>query len=150
MRAGAPWRLLPGDLPPWHAVYDQAQRWLSAGVFEAMVHDLRAVLRLAQGRAADPSAVKLDARTLQSTLERGARAGYDGAKRRRGSKVHAAVDTLGHLLALSVTPATTDGRAEVGRLAGAVPPKMSRFDMPSRTRLLPAPWIRPQMLSGDR
>lgn len=120
MRAGASWRLLPGDFPPWHAVYDQAQRWLAAGVFQAMVHDLRAVLRLAQGRAPDPSAVILDARTLQSTPESGARAGYDGAKRRRGSKVHAAVDTPGHLLALSVTPATTDDRTQVGRLAEAV------------------------------
>jgi transposase len=120
MRAGAPWRLLPGDFPPWHAVYDQARRWIAAGVFEAMVHDLRAVLRLSQGRAPDPRAAVLDARTLQSTPESGARAGYDGAKRRRGSKVHAAVDTLGHLLALHVTPATADDRAEVGRLTAAV------------------------------
>jgi transposase len=94
-----------------HAVYDQARRWMMAGVFEAMVHDLRAVLRLAQGRVADPSAVALDARTLQSTPESGARAGYDGAKRCKGSKVHAAVDTLGHLLALHVTPATDGDRA---------------------------------------
>jgi transposase len=120
MRAGAPWRLLPGDFPPWHAVYDQAQRWIGAGVFEVMVHDLRAVLRHAQGRPPDPSAAVLDARTLQSTPESGARAGYDGAKRRKGSKVHAAVDTLGHLLALHVTPANADDRAEVGRLAQAV------------------------------
>ena len=120
MRAGAPWRLLPGDLPPWHAVYDQAQRWIAAGVFKAMVHDLRAVLRLAQGRSPAPSAAVLDARTLQSTPESGGRAGYDGAKRRKGSKVHMAVDTLGHLLALHVTPATVDDRAEVGRLAAAV------------------------------
>lgn len=120
LRAGAPWRLLPGDLPPWHAVYDQAQRWLAAGVFATMVHDLRVVLRLAQGRPPTPSAAVLDARTLQSTPESGARAGYDGAKRRKGSKVHMAVDTLGHLLALHVTPATADDRAEVGRLASAV------------------------------
>ena len=119
-RAGAPWRLLPGDFPPWHAVYDQARRWIAAGVFAAMVHDLRAVLRLAQGRAPDPSAVVLDARTVQSTPESGGRAGYDGAKRRKGSKVHAAVDTLGHLLALHVTPANADDRAEVGHLAAAV------------------------------
>ena len=120
MRAGAPWRLLPGDLPPWHAVYDQAQRWIAAGVFTAMVDDLCAVLRLAQGRAPAPSAAVLDARTLQSTPESGGRAGYDGAKRRKGSKVHMAVDTLGHLLALHVTPATADDRAEVDRLAAAV------------------------------
>src|SRR5918998_5729811 len=89
MRAGAPWRLLPGDFPPWHAVYDQARRWLAAGRFEAMAHDLRAVLRLAEGRAAAPSAAILDSRTLRSTPESGTRAGYDGAKRKRGSKVHA-------------------------------------------------------------
>ena len=62
----------------------------------------------------------LDSRTLRSTPESGHRAGYDGAKRKKGSKLHLAVDTLGHLLALHVTPATADDRAEVGRLAAAV------------------------------
>ncbi len=120
VRAGAAWRLLPGDFPPWHAVYDQARRWLAAGCFEAMAHDLRAVLRLAEGRAAEPSAVILDSRTLRSTPESGARAGYDGAKRQKGSKLHAAVDTLGHLLALHVTPANEQDRAQVGQLAAVV------------------------------
>jgi transposase len=120
VRAGAAWRLLPGDFPPWHAVYDQARRWLAAGCFEAMAHDLRAVLRLAEGRAAEPSAAILDSRTLRSTPESGARAGYDGAKRQKGSKLHAAVDTLGHLLALRVTPADAQDRAQVGELAAAV------------------------------
>lgn len=120
IRAGAPWRLMPNDLPPWHVVYEQSQRWIKAGVFEAMVHDLRAILRLADGRKADPSAIILDSRTLQSTPESGARAGYDGAKRRRGSKVHAAVDTLGQLLALHVTPANEQDRAQVGHLAEKV------------------------------
>ncbi len=62
----------------------------------------------------------LDSRTLQSTPESGGRAGYDGYKRRKGSKVHAAVDTLGHLLALHVTPANEQDRAQVGVLAEAV------------------------------
>jgi transposase len=48
VRAGAAWRMLPHDLPPWHTGYQQSHRWLKAGVFEAIVHDLRAVLRLAQ------------------------------------------------------------------------------------------------------
>jgi hypothetical protein len=89
-------------------VHQQAQRWIAAGVFEALVHDLWAVLRLADDRAPQPSAIVLDARTLQSSCESGGRAGYDGAKRRRGSKVHMAVDTLGQLLALRVTPANED------------------------------------------
>ncbi len=59
----------------------------------------------------------LDARTIQSTPESGARAGYDGHKRRTGSKVHAAVDTLRHLLALLVTPADDQERAQVEELA---------------------------------
>ena len=120
VRAGSPWRMIPHDFPPWHAVYDQTQRWIKAGVFETMAHDLRTVLRLMQGRKADPSATVLDSRTLQSTPESGARAGYDGAKRRKGSKIHIAVDTLGHLLALQVTSAAAQDRDQVGPLAQAV------------------------------
>lgn len=120
VRTGAPWRMLPNDLPPWYTVYQQTQRWLKASVFEAMVQDLRALLRLTQGRQAAPSAVILDSRTLQSTPESGQRAGYDGAKRKRGRKTHMAVDTLGHLLALHVTPADEQDRAQVTQLAEAV------------------------------
>ncbi|MGH2352315.1 MAG: transposase, partial [Chloroflexota bacterium] len=71
-------------------------------------------------RAPHPSGAILDSRTAQSTPESGGRAGYDGHKRRRGSKVHAAVDTLGHLLALVVTPANEDDRAQVAALARQV------------------------------
>jgi transposase len=75
---------------------------------------------LAEGRADHPTAVILDGRTVQSTPESGGRAGYDGYKRRKGSKTHAAVDTLGHLLALHVTPANEQERDQVGVLAAAV------------------------------
>ncbi|MCC8554486.1 IS5 family transposase [Xanthomonas hortorum] len=119
-RAGAPWRLLPNDFPPWEAVYQQTQRWLQAGCFEAMVGDLRSLLRVAQGKKGQPSAVIFDGRTLQSTCESGPRAGYDGYKRKKGSKVHMAVDTLGHLLAVQVTPANEQERAQVRSLAQEV------------------------------
>lgn len=120
VRTGVPWRWLPHEYPPWPSVYQQAQRWIRAGCFEALVHDLRVVLRTHAGRRAQPTAMILDSRTLQSTPTSGARAGYDGAKRRKGAKVHAAVDTLGHLLALHVTPANEQDRAQVGALASAV------------------------------
>ena len=55
------------DLPPWSAVYHQAQRWLSAVYFEQRVEDLRVVLRSAIGRKAEPSATTLDSRTLPAT-----------------------------------------------------------------------------------
>jgi transposase len=82
VRAGAPWRLLPHDLPP--------------------------------------SAALFDGHTLQSSCDSGPRAGYDGYKRRKGSKVHMAVDTLGHLPALRVTPANEQERSQVAQLAEAV------------------------------
>jgi transposase len=119
-RAGAPWRMLPNDFPPWELVYQQPQRWLQAGCFENMVSDLRSVIRVAQGRQGQPSAVILDGRTIQSTCESGPRAGYDGYKRKRGSKVHIAVDTLGQLLAVHVTPANEQERAQVAELARQV------------------------------
>ena len=111
VRTGAQWRMMPNDLPPWHAVYQQTQRWLKAGVFEEMVHELRMLLRELAGRDPQPSAAILDGRTMQSSPESGARAGYDGHKRRKGSKVHMAVDTLGQLLAVLVTPANEQERA---------------------------------------
>ena len=120
LKTGAPWRWMPNDLPSWAAVYQQARRWMAAGCFDALADDLRAVLRLAAGRTAEPSAAILDGRTLRSSPASGKRAGYDGARRKRGSKLHMAEDTLGHLLALHVTAASADDRTEVRRLAEAV------------------------------
>ena len=120
IRAGAPWRMMPNDLPPWETVYQQAQRWIKRGCFEAIVHDLRVLLREAIGKKAQPSAVILDGRTIQSSVESGGRAGFDGNKRRKGSKVHVAVDTLGHLLSLVVTPANEQERAQVAELCQLV------------------------------
>src|SRR5215470_1359533 len=71
VRAGAPWRLLPHEFPPWPIVYQQTRRWLAAGCFEALSHDLRALLRAAAGRATQPTAAIFDARVLQSSPESG-------------------------------------------------------------------------------
>lgn len=120
VRAGCPWRMMPNDLPPWHAVQQQTLRWLRAGCFENMAHDLRLLLRLCAGKNDAPPAAIFDSRTLQSTPESGARAGFDGHKKRKGSKLHAAMDTLGHLLALKVTAAHEQDRAQVKDLAQAV------------------------------
>jgi len=120
LRAGAPWRYLPTNFPPWAAVYQQTHRWIAAGVFADMVHDLWVLLRWLQGRTDTPTAAIFDSRTSQSTPESGHRAGYDGAKRRKGSKVHLAIDTLGDLLALHVTPADAQDRTQVDVLAAAI------------------------------
>jgi hypothetical protein len=78
------------------------------------------ILRLVADREAQPTAVVLDGRTPQSTPESGGRAGYDGAKRKNGSKFHAAVDTLGHLLALEVAAAREQEWAQVAELTARI------------------------------
>ena len=120
VRTGAQWDYLPHEFPVWTAVCQQARRWIAAGVFEAMAHDLCALLRVAAGRDPEPTAAILDSRTLPSTPMSGDRAAYDGAKRKRGSTIHIAVDTRGHVLALRVTPADEQDRAQVAALLSAV------------------------------
>src|SRR3984957_18564432 len=120
VKTGCQWDFLPHDFPPAAAVYQQARRWIAAGVFEEITHDLRMILRMVSEREAQPTAAILDGRTLQSTPESGGRAGYDGAKKKKGSKVDEAVDTLGNLLALKVTPANEQERAQVAELAAKV------------------------------
>jgi transposase len=120
VKTGCQWRFLPHDFPPWAAVYQQTRRWMQAGVLEQVTHDLRAIVRFLAERDPEPTATIFDGRTLQSTPESGEHAGYDGAKKRKGSKVHAAVDTLGNLLALKVTAANEQERAQVAELAKKV------------------------------
>ena len=117
VRNGCRWADLPNDFPPYAAVFQQSQRWMKAGCFETMAHDLRQMVRMAEDREPEPSCAIMDGRTVQSTPASGSRGGYDGYKRRKGSKVHIAVDTLGNLLALTVTAANEQERAQVGELA---------------------------------
>jgi transposase len=120
VRTGATWRMMPHDLPPWPLVYQQTRRWLAADCFENAAHDLVLLIRQAKGRNGQPTMAIIDSRTLQSTPESGGHAGYDGAKKRKGSKVHLAVDTLGQYLALIVSPANEQDRAKAGELVAAV------------------------------
>ncbi len=106
--------------PPWQAVSHQTRRGIDAGCFAAMAHDRREVLRGAAGRPPQPTGAMVDSASRQSTPESGQRAGDDGDTRRKGRTRHLAVDTLGHLLARPVTPATAQDREQVGRLAAAV------------------------------
>ncbi len=115
-RTGAQWAYLPNDFPPPEIVRSQAQRWFAAHCFENAVHDLRLFSRIQQQRGGEPCAIIVDSRTLQSTPESGHRAGYDGAKRRKGTKVHLVVDTLGHLITLMTSPANEQDRGQVEAL----------------------------------
>jgi transposase len=84
-----------------------------------MVHDLRQTVRWAAGLMIQPTAANFDSDTRQSTPESGHRAGYDGDNRRKGSTMPLAVDTLGEVLVLLVTPADAQDRDQVAALAKA-------------------------------
>ncbi|WP_189093942.1 IS5 family transposase, partial [Deinococcus ruber] len=112
-RTGAQWMYLPHDFPPAETVRQQAHRWFEAECFQNAAHDLRLIAREGQGKNSEPTAIVIDSRTLQSTPESGHRAGFDGAKKRKGTKVHLAVDTLGHVVAILTTPANEQDRAQV-------------------------------------
>lgn len=120
VRTGSPWRYLPKDLPPWEAVFQQAQRWIKADCFNDIVNDLRALIRASVGKKAPPTTAIYDGQTLQGTIESGNRAGYDGHKKKNGSKVHVAVDSLGYLLGIVVTPANEQERSQVAELSRQV------------------------------
>jgi transposase len=117
MRAGCAWRYLPNDLPPWWAVYQQYRRWLDAGCFEELLEATRKLARTTVGRDPQPTAAIFDSRTLRSTPESGERASYDGHKKTNGSKIHTATDTMGNPLALVVSPAKEQDRAQVEELS---------------------------------
>jgi len=120
LRTGAPWRYLPNDFPPYYTVFQQTKRWERAGVFEALVADLHTLIRLGEGKTEHPTVAIIDSRTLQGSIENGDRGGYDGHKRKKGTKLHLAVDTLGQFLAMVVTPANEGDRTQVGELTEAI------------------------------
>jgi transposase len=112
--------MLPNDFPPYYVVFQQTQRWLKAGVFEDIVHDVRTLLRLMDGRKASPTAGIIDSRTLHGSIENGDRSGDVANKKKKGSKLHMIVDVLGNPLAAHMTPANEQDRAQLGGLAKKV------------------------------
>ena len=152
---GAPWRLIANDLPPWRVVYKQTHHWIVADCFEAIVHDLRELPRVEGGRRPQPTAAILDGRTMLSTPESGSRAGYDGAKKKNGSKIHIAGDALEHLLAVHVTPATEqsmtlayvdqgytgDAPADAAKVAGIALEVVKTPEAKRNFVLLPRRWV---------
>jgi len=113
---GGVWRALPVDFPPPPTVYHYFRKWNRDGTLNRMHNGLREQVRLAEGRAAEPSAASLDSQTVRAaeTVAK-TRRGYDGGKKLNGTKRHIAVDTCGLLLAVLVTAASVQDR-EGGRM----------------------------------
>lgn len=109
LRTGCAWRLLPKTFPPWQATYKSFSRWAAAGVFEAMHDRLRQQWRDRMGKAPAPTAAIIDAQSTRSTAQ-GGNTGFDAGKKVKGRKRHLVVDTLGLLLAVTLTAASVQDR----------------------------------------
>lgn len=105
LRTGCAWRLLPKTFPPWQAVYKAFSRWAAAGVFEAVHDRLRQQWRDRIGKAPEPTAAIVDAQSTRSTAQ-GGQTGFDAGKKVKRRKRHLVVDTLGLLLAVTITAAS--------------------------------------------
>jgi transposase len=110
-RTGCAWRYLPSEYPPWRTVYGYFARWRADGTLDRVHDALRDQVRAAAGRSSSPSAAVMDSQSVRAadTVARTSR-GWDNAKKVNGRKRHIAVDTLGLLLAVAVTPASTQDR----------------------------------------
>ena len=109
VKGGIPWRLLPHDFPPWQTVYDVFRKWTVNHQWAALNDALRTLVRKAEGRDSQPTAAILDSQSVKSAGH-GGDVGYDAAKRIKGRKRHLLVDTLGLVLGVAVTPASTPER----------------------------------------
>jgi len=109
VRTGCSWRMLPKEFPPWQNVYRTFRRWSKQGKFEQMHDRLRAQWREREQRRAEPTAAVIDAQSTRGSPQ-GGETGYDAGKKVKGRKRHLIVDTLGLVLAVSVTAASVQDR----------------------------------------
>lgn len=119
LKGGIPWRLLPGDFPPWKTVYHIFRQWSRGHLWEALNARLRAHVRATEGKRCRPTAAILDSQSVKSDGHGGA-VGFDAAKGIKGRKRHLLVDTLGLVLGVRVTPASTPERTGAQDLLAGV------------------------------
>ncbi|MEV4388429.1 IS5 family transposase [Micromonospora sp. NPDC049580] len=107
-RTGIAWRYLPHDFPPWQTVYGYFTAWTTDGIFTQLNYQLTGLTRTKAGRTAQPSACIIDSQSVKtSTKAPLPTQGIDAGKKIVGRKRGIITDTLGLLLAVVVTAAST-------------------------------------------
>ena len=134
LKSGCPWRLLPGDFPPWQTVFYHFRRFRLSGLWHRIFTILRVTERKRDGKDPNPSAAIVDSQSVKTTEEsagwKGYEAhsnGYDAHKNVKGRKRHLLVDTLGLPLSIYVTPADVQDRAGARCLLAGLKPLMPRL-----------------------
>lgn len=127
LRTGCAWRLLPETFPPWQAVYKAFARWIEAGVFEQMQDRLREQWRARMGRSITPTAAVIDAQSNRASPQ-GGDSGFDAAKKVKGRKRNLVVDTMGLLIALTVTAASVQDRDAAAAVVAQACTKIPRLE----------------------
>ena len=119
VKTGAQWRLLPKNFPPWQTVYHPFRQWTRNGLLARLNHRLRAKVRQAVGKHAQPTAASLDSQTVRASAH-GGEVGCDAAKKTKGRKRFLLVDTLGLLLGVSMEPSDCSERKGTRTLLATV------------------------------
>ena len=109
LRGGVPWRMLPQHFPPHQTTYRWFMRFRDDGTWKSLNHYLVMLDRERVGREASPSASVIDTQSVKTT-EAGGPRGFDAAKKIKGRKRHALVDTDGRALEVQVQPASVQDR----------------------------------------
>ena len=134
LKSGCPWRLLPGDFPPWQTVFYHFRRFRLSGLWHLVFTILRAMERERRGKDPNPSAAIMDSQSIKTTEESAGwkgyeahRNGYDAHKHIKGRKRHLLVDTLGLPHSIYVTPADVQDRVGARRLLAGLKPLVPRL-----------------------